>query len=103
MVIYSASSYVLLGMANLIIMSACMDYCDTIENCHGPADTMSDRQHYIHAFNFNKSVEKHLHDLDHFKLSCKKLLGKSLRIAFFVNQMPSKVLTVICMIRHICK
>ncbi|XP_035613657.1 protein adenylyltransferase SelO-like isoform X2 [Oncorhynchus keta] len=74
MVIYSASSYVLLGLANLIIMSACMDYCDTIESCHGPADTMSDRQHYIHAFNFNKSVEKHLHDLDHFKLSCKKLL-----------------------------
>ncbi|XP_024248596.1 protein adenylyltransferase SelO, mitochondrial isoform X2 [Oncorhynchus tshawytscha] len=74
MVIYSASSYVLLGLANLIIMSACMDYCETIESCHGPADTMSDRQHYIHAFNFNKSVEKHLHGLDHFKLSCKKLL-----------------------------
>lgn len=74
MVIYSASSYVLLGVANVIIMSACMDYCDTIESCHGHDATMSDRQHYIHAFNFNKSVEKHLHDLDHFKLSCKKLL-----------------------------
>lgn len=103
MVIYSASSYVLLGVANVIIMSACMDYCDTIESCHGHDATMSDRQHYIHAFNFNKSVEKHLHDLDHFKLSCKKLLGKSPRIAFFVNQMSSKVLTVICMIKQICK
>ncbi|XP_034145374.1 protein adenylyltransferase SelO-like [Esox lucius] len=75
MSIHNASSFVFLCLANLIVVSAGMDSCESVDEFHSHG-TVSDRQRYTHVFksNLNMSGEKHLLDLDLFKVSCRKLI-----------------------------
>lgn len=78
--IHNALVCVLQCVANLIMPASMLDFCESIEGCHSH-NTVTDRS-YPHAFksSFNMSVKKDLHDLDHFKLSCKQLIGKFLSL-----------------------
>ena len=64
-----------LGVVNNVLATESLhNFCES-DDCQS---YVSDVEIYPYAFkpNFNMNLTERIHDIDHFKLSCKRLIGK---------------------------